>query len=149
MIDRSEQNVFPEFCTRLLQCCKGIEDHLHFWAASCQTGLAPQELYGEKIQGWKLQKCTCPLRSPPPVVQEIKKFVEVPEDHTFPEYSQRNAPDHADGPPVERFYHCPREYAWTRVEDCVACAKKVARFLCTELTLGVSATCEYCHCKYF
>lgn len=146
-LGRSEQNVFPDFCARLLKCCRSVDDRLHLWAASCQTGLALQKLYDEKIKGWDLEQYNCLLRSPPPVIRECK-VEDTLNDQSISQYDRRNVLDHADGPPVKHLDHCAQEHVETKVEDCVACAEEVARFLCTELKLGVSASCKYCHLKF-
>lgn len=143
--NRLEQNIFPEFCAHLLECYRGRDDGLYFWAASCHNHLAPKETEGDEITGWEFAEFDSPLRSPTSVIDEIEKVVKLQPSQTIPEYSKCKVPTHSDGPPVKRFHHRPEEHLSQRIQDCNLCGGDVARFLCTEL--GLSAACEYYDCK--
>lgn len=142
---RSEYYIFPEFCASLHERCRENIDSLHFWAASDQDNVAPEELYDKDTEGlglglgwegWELLYFTRPLRSPPSVIREVQLAVEI-RNGTVPKYSKRKVPDHSDGQPVEWVYHRNHEHGYLRVEDCVDCGQNVATFLCTEVRLGV------------
>lgn len=139
---RSEHYIFPDFCTNLLGRCGNSHDNLHFWAASDQDNVAPEELHDKDTDGWELLYFTRPLRSPPSVIREVQLAVEI-RNGTVPKYTDRKVPDHSDGPPVKWVYHGSHEHGYLRVEDCVVCGKIVATFICTELRLGVSGRYFY------
>ncbi|XP_025100575.1 uncharacterized protein LOC112567909 [Pomacea canaliculata] len=136
----SECYIFPKFCESLLQRCHGFVDHLNFWVASNHNYVAPEEFYNGE-EGWERHCFTRPLRPPPPVLQEIKKAVEIKRG-IVQDYSERSVPDHTDGPPVKWFYHHPEQHACSRVEDCNVCGKDVANFLIKKLRLRLSASAE-------
>ncbi|XP_025102978.1 uncharacterized protein LOC112569429 [Pomacea canaliculata] len=136
---QSQYYIFPDFCCNLLRQIQNRNDDLHFWAASGQDNVAPDDLLDWDTEGWELNYFTRPLRSPPSVTREVKLAVEI-RNGTVPEYSERNVPDHSDGPPVKWVYHQPQEHGCLRVEDCVVCGNIVAIFLCTELRLSVYAS---------
>lgn len=109
-LERSEENVFPELCNRLLQCCRGVDNFPHFWDGSCQTGLAPEELCCEK-NGWHLKQATYPPWCLPSVIPKIQKMDEILNEHSITEDSQRNSTDNVDCLPVKLLYHRAKEHA--------------------------------------
>ncbi|XP_025112047.1 uncharacterized protein LOC112574898 [Pomacea canaliculata] len=108
---------FNDFCKELLirvPC-------LHLWMASCYHGDAPT--------GWDVEYLTRPLRSPPAVIREVVKAKNIAKDGNVCEYSQRDVPDHTDGPPVTRLYHRGQDHTTGWLGDCVTCGREIANFL--------------------
>lgn len=142
VVHRSENYIFPDFCANLLDRCRSRGCDLRFWASSCYDNVAPEDLYDGGSEGWELVHFTRSLRSPPSVLREIRLAVEITKDRTVRDYTDRGLPDHSDGPPAIWFQHHVQQHGCTRVEDCVVCGGEVARFLCTELRIGLSTSCE-------
>lgn len=113
-----------KFCDRLLQA---VPD-LHFWAANCKHGVAPQH-------DWTVKIFTRPLRSPPTVVTEVALSEELGDDVAA--YTERGVPDHTHGPPVKFVYHRGPSHDEEHPRNCVQCGKDVASFI---RSLGVGQT---------
>ncbi|XP_025100549.1 uncharacterized protein LOC112567889 [Pomacea canaliculata] len=116
---------FPTVCDKLLT---QVPD-LHLWAASCYDGYAPAS--------WQVEYLTRPLRSPPAVVREVKKDIDLTLRYRVKPYSKRGVPDHTYGPPVRRLYHQLHGHSGYSPVHCVTCGRDVASFL---LSLRVGVT---------
>ncbi|XP_025112489.1 uncharacterized protein LOC112575119 [Pomacea canaliculata] len=108
---------FHNFCNKLLTHVPC----LHLWMASCYHGDAPAD--------WKVEYLTRPLRSPPAVLREVRKSRNITKDGNVCEYSQRDVPDHTDGPPVKQLYHRGEGHSSSWLGDCVTCGREIAIFL--------------------
>ncbi|XP_025112305.1 uncharacterized protein LOC112575029 isoform X2 [Pomacea canaliculata] len=103
---------------------------LHIWSANRYSGGCRSDCSVEYLSR--------PLRSPPVVVREIEK------DLAFrrldPLYSDRDVPDHTDGPPVRRLHHLYNAGGHTDFSpvSCAKCGHEVATFLFS-LRIGVPA----------
>ncbi|XP_025112052.1 uncharacterized protein LOC112574902 [Pomacea canaliculata] len=72
---------------------------------------------------------TRPLRSPPAVVREVQKSRNMPREGVVRQYSEREVPDHTDGPPVKRVDHRGEGHYYGWLGDCDKCGREVASFL--------------------
>lgn len=127
-VNRGES--FLTFCVDLLT---RVPD-LHLWAASC--------FYRDPPAGWLVESLTRPLRSPPVVVREVQKDVNISADflRTVHPYRERGVPDHTDGPPVIRLYHRGQGHPCDTAENCVTCGREIANVL-SRLGVGVAGRC--------
>lgn len=127
VVSQSSDN-FRMMCDKLLTQVP----HLHLWAASC---------YSEHVSSdWQLEYLTRPLRSPPAVVREVKVAGQIVVDRMVRDYSEREVPDHTDGPPVRNLYHRGRGHSGSSPLTCVQCGQGVAKIL-RDLRIGVDGRC--------
>lgn len=141
---RLKTEIFRVFCARLLHHFRSRSDDLYFWAASCHHNHAPEKSYlghGKEHEGWELQRFTRPLSSPPSVIREITKAMEIKNNDVFG-YTKREVPDHTDGPAVHWVNHQIKEHQSNKIHDCYVCGNHVATFLCKKLRLGKSVSCK-------
>lgn len=98
----------------------------------------PEEPENWQSSGWDRKYLTRSLRSPPSVTEEISQAVEIKKDGTVRDYTERDAPEQTEGPPVHWIHHDSQQHGITRAEDCEVCGKAVARFLLKDLHLSES-----------
>lgn len=104
-----------KFCTRLLlQTPK-----FNMWAASVYNDKIPKCLHEEKV--------TVALRSPPVVLQEVKRSARLGQEVYG--YSTSCVPAPTDGPSIIYFPHSEAQGHTDIVEDCEECGRNIASLL--------------------